>query len=173
MRTYLYAVIMVFALSLACGEQASPVRELKHYPVDNLDNLITSENVQLDTAVTADGNGALKITAKDTTVVKLYKTGDIDIENARLVYRAQLRSRDLTGNTYLEMWCVFPEKGRYFSRGLQNPLSGDTDWTQRSILFNLKEGENPDSVEFNLVINGEGSVWIDDIHVMRRPLGRL
>ena len=43
----------------------------------------------------------------------------------------------------------------------------------KGVTFNLKEGENPDSVEFNLVINGEGSVWIDDIHVMRRPLGRL
>lgn len=173
MRTYLYAVVMVLALSLACGEQVSPVRELKHYPLDNLDDLLTSENVELDTSVTADGNGALKITADDTTVVKLYKTGDVDIENARLVYQAQLRTRDLQGNAYLEMWCVFPEKGRYFSRGLQNPITGDTDWTQRAILFNLKEGENPDSVEFNLVINGPGTVWIDDIRMMRRPLGRL
>ncbi|MDZ7725154.1 MAG: hypothetical protein U5R06_20640 [candidate division KSB1 bacterium] len=173
MRKYLYCIVTVLTLSFACGEQASPVRELKHYPVDNLDNLLTSENVELDTSVTADGNGALRVTVEDTTVVPLYKAGDIDVENARLVYQAQLRTRDLQGNCYLEMWCVFPEKGRYFSRGLQNPLTGDTDWVQRAILFNLKEGENPDSVEFNLVVNGQGTVWIDDIRVIRRPLGRL
>lgn len=157
----------------SCGEQVTPVRELKHYPVDDLENLLTSEAVEIDTAVSYDGNGALQITTRDTTVINLYRTGDIDIEKARLSYQAHLRTRNLDGNAYLEMWCIFPEKGRYFSRGLRDPLTGDTDWTQKEIFFHLQENENPDSVEFNLVINGAGTVWIDDIHIMRKPLGKL
>ena len=36
--------------------------------------------------------------------------------------------------------------------------------------FFLKEGENPDNIKLNLVINGKGTVWIDDIRLVK---GRL
>jgi hypothetical protein len=36
--------------------------------------------------------------------------------------------------------------------------------------FFLKKGENPDNVKLNLVINGKGTAWIDDIRVLKGPL---
>ena len=36
--------------------------------------------------------------------------------------------------------------------------------------LNGKEGENPDNVKLNLVINGKGTAWIDDIRVLKGPL---
>jgi len=39
----------------------------------------------------------------------------------------------------------------------------------RNALF-FKKGENPDNVTLNLVINGKGTVWIDDIHLIKAPL---
>jgi hypothetical protein len=36
--------------------------------------------------------------------------------------------------------------------------------------FFLKKGENPDNVKINLVVNGKGSVWIDDIRLVKAPL---
>jgi hypothetical protein len=61
------------------------------------------------------------------TVVRLYEVGDINIEGARLIYRARVRTEDVEGQVYLEMWCHFPGKGEFFSRGLKSPLSGTTN----------------------------------------------
>lgn len=36
--------------------------------------------------------------------------------------------------------------------------------------FFLQKGENPDNVKLNLVIEGKGTVWIDDIHLYKGPL---
>ena len=68
------------------------------------------------------------------------------------------------------MWCVFEGRGEYFSRGLDNPLTGTIEWTRRQIPFFLKAGENPDRLLLNLVVDGRGTVWIDDIVVTRGAL---
>jgi hypothetical protein len=57
--------------------------------------------------------------------------------------------------------------GEFFSRGLQTPLTGTTDWTTEETLLFLEKGENPDNVKLNLVINGKGTAWIDDIRLLK------
>jgi len=64
----------------------------------------------------------------------------------------------------------FPGRGEFFSRGLDTPLTGTTDWVTEETHFFLKMGENPDEVKLNLVIDGTGTVWIDDIRLLRGPL---
>jgi hypothetical protein len=31
-------------------------------------------------------------------------------------------------------------------------------------------GENPDNVKLNFVVNGTGTIWIDDIRLLKGPL---
>ena len=61
-------------------------------------------------------------------------------------------------------------KGEFFSRGLQSPLTGTTNWTTEETPFLLKKGEKPDLVKLNLVINGKGTAWIDDVLLLKGPL---
>ena len=131
---------------------------------------MTRSGVQFDKEVSSDGNGSLKIIATEPTVVRLFELGDIDIENARLIYQAKVRTEGVEGQVFLEMWCHFPGKGEFFSRGLQTPLTGTTNWTTEETPFFLKKGENPDNVKLNLVINGKGTAWIDDIRILKSPL---
>ena len=63
--------------------------------------------------------------------------------------------------------CHFPGKGEFFSRGLQNSLTGTTQWVTMETPFFLKKGETPDYVRLNLVINGKGTAWIDEIRLLR------
>jgi len=70
----------------------------------------------------------------------------------------------------LEMWCHFPGQGEYFSRGLHAPLTGSNEWSSQETVFFLKEGENPDNIKLNLVVNGTGTVWIDNIKVLKAPI---
>ncbi|UCG81213.1 MAG: hypothetical protein JSV60_02725 [Desulfobacterales bacterium] len=79
------------------------VAEVKRYAVDSLDGVITRSGVYVDKAVSSDGNGSLRITVTKPTVVRLFDLNDIDIENARLIYQARLRTEDIEGQAYLEM----------------------------------------------------------------------
>lgn len=169
--TQLWILILVtLTLIYACGRQASIPIELKHYPLDNMDGIISTTNVELDKSISYDNNGSLKIPAPETTVVRLFEIQGIDIENARLIYQAKIRCENLTGYAFLEMWCHFPGKGDFFSRGLQNPITGTTNWITAETPFFLKQGEKPDIIRLNLSIAGKGTVWIDDIHLLKAPL---
>jgi hypothetical protein len=153
---------------------ALPVRaevaEVKRYPVDDLEGILTRSGVELEQVTSSDGQGSAKVTAAAPTVVRLYETGDIDAENARLIYQAKVRTQDVKGQVYLEMWCVIPGKGEFFSRGLQAPLTGTTEWTSVETPFFLEAGQNPDNVKLNLVIDGTGTAWIDDVRLVKGPL---
>jgi hypothetical protein len=137
---------------------------------NTLDNVMTKSGVQIDNRVSNDGNGSLKITATKPTVLRLFEIDDIDVHNATLIYRANLKTENVDGKVYLEMWCHFPGKGEFFSRGLATPLTGTTDWTTEETPFFLKKGERPDYVKLNLVIEGTGTVWIDAISLQRVPI---
>jgi hypothetical protein len=161
------ATIFVIA---ACSKPPAQIAELKRFPVDNMQGVITQSGVQMDKEVSSDGNGSLRISAKEPITVRLFEVGDIDVENARLIYQAKVRTEGVEGQVFLEMGCHFPDKGEFFSRGLQTPLTGTTEWTTEETPFFLKKGENPDNVKLNLVVNGRGTAWIDDIRLLKGPL---
>jgi hypothetical protein len=165
---YFACLLIIFVA--ACSQKSIKTTEVKHYPLDSMEGIITKSGVQIDKEITSDGNGSLHIVTSEPATVRLYETGDIDIENSRLIYQARLRTEDVEGEVYLEMWCHFPGKGEFFSRALQSPLSGSQEWTSQETPFLLKKGENPDNVKMNLVINGKGNVWIDDIRLVKSPL---
>ena len=144
--------------------------ELRYFPLDSLDGIPTQSGMELDQQVSYDGKGSLKISAEEPRVIRLFETGDLEIEEARLLYQAKLRTENVEGQVFLEMWCYFPGKGEFFSRGLQHTLSGTTGWISVETIFFLKKGENPDNVKLNLVIDGKGTAWIDDIHLTKGSL---
>ncbi len=153
-----------------CTKKTAPSQELMHYPLDGMDGVISRTGVAFDPVVSSDGHGSLHITTNDSTTIRLFETGDVNVENAALRYQAMLRTKDVQGQVYLEMWCGFPGMGEYFSRGLHSQLTGSQGWNSQQTSFVLKKGENPDQVRLNLVVTGPGEVWIDDIHLTAAPL---
>ncbi len=120
-------------------------------PVGDLSHVLTKTGVEFDPGTTSDGSGSIKITATDSATVRLYEVGDIDVENARLVYRARIRTDE------------------FFSRALHAALTGSTVWTSQETPFLLERGQNPDHVALNIVITGRGTVWVDDIALVKAP----
>lgn len=170
-RIKIILCLIVFAAWLAaCAKQPPEAVELMVYPVDDAAGVLTQSGVEVDREVTGNGGGSLRVTATEPTTFRLYETGDIDIENARLIYQAKIKTADVNGEVYLEMWCHFPGKGEFFSRALHAPISGTVDWSTQETPFFLKKGENPDNVKLNLVVNGRGTAWIDDIHLIKGSL---
>ena len=166
----LFFMGLVSVVILGCSLSAQDVSELKKFPVDSLDGVLTRNGVQLDKQNSSDGKGSLKIIASQPLTVRLFEVPGLEVDDARLIYRAKVRTEGVEGLVYLEMWCHFPGKGEFFSRGLQTPLSGTTNWTTEETPFFLKKGEKPDYVKLNLVVNGKGMAWIDDVRLLKAPL---
>lgn len=164
-------LICIFTLAFpSCTSEPVKTSELIRYPADDMKGLIATSGVEVDAKESSDGNGSIRFAAADTTTYRLYETGDLDVENARLIYRAKIRTKDVTGKVYLEMWCRFPDRGKFFSRALDSARSGTNEWASQETLFFLKKGENPDNIRLNLVIEGKGTVWLDDIRLLEAAL---
>src|SRR4030042_303528 len=150
--------LMIFAaLALVAG--STHAEELKKLNLDDATAIGTI--IQTDTQVKAEGKGSIRITTQWPTTICLGEVTGLDVENAKLVYKAKVKS-DLDGTAYLEMW-VHVDKGQYFSRGMNDVVSKKTDWKIIQTPFLFQKGQRPDKVTLNLVINGKGTVWIDDI----------
>ncbi|MGE5299756.1 MAG: hypothetical protein ACM3MB_02190 [Acidobacteriota bacterium] len=165
-----FAILSAFIIIGCVQKQAPSVVELQRFPLDSMEGLITRSGVEIDNQFTSEGKGSLRITATEPTTVRLFVVSGLNVDNARLIYQARIKTEGVTGQAFLEMWCHFPGKGEFFSRGLQNSLTGTADWTTEETTFFLKKGETPDYVKLNLVVNGAGKVWVDDVRLLKAPL---
>jgi hypothetical protein len=167
----LLVIVHVVSLFAACSKPSpkAEVKELRHFPLDSMDGLITRSGVEMDQAISSDGHGSLKITATERTVVRLFDVSGILIDDARLIYQARVRTEDVKGLVYLKMWCYFKGKGEFYSQSIQSPLSGTNEWTTLQTPFYLRAGERPNEVKLQLVIDGSGTVWIDDVRLIKGP----
>lgn len=82
----------------------------------------------------------------------------------------RIRYRGVAGVGFLEMWSVFPDGGRYFSRTLANDgpqarISGDSGWRDFELPFFLQASERPVRLEIGLVLPGAGRVWIGPLEL--------
>jgi uncharacterized protein (TIGR03067 family) len=130
--------------------------------------------------ITEDG-GSWKIDATRQRFVRLYEVQP-PVEECVIYFRAKIKSSNLHGRAYLEMWSRFPFGGEYFSKGLKNAVLGTTDWQAVEIPFVLQKNERPDMFKLGMEIEPNAprdrpdpsklpeTVWIKDIELWQAPL---
>lgn len=158
-------ILRIFGLlTLVAG--LARAEELRKLSLD--DAFVIGTTIQTDTQVKAEGKASIKVTTQWPTTICLGEVVRMDIENAKLVYKAQVKS-DLDGTAFLEMW-AHVGGGQYFSRGMNDVVSRKSGWKMIQTPFLFQKGQKPEKVTLNLVINGKGTVWIDDITLSKEPL---
>jgi len=158
-------ILSIFVGLVLIAGPAYP-EDLKRLNLDDASAIGTT--IQTDTQVKAEGKGSIKITTLWATTLCLGEVTGLNVENAKLLYKAKVKS-DLDGSAFLEMWAHIGV-GQYFSRGMNDTVTGKTDWKTIQTPFLFQKGQRPDKVTLNLVINGKGTVWIDDIVLSKEPL---
>jgi hypothetical protein len=141
--------------------------ELRKLALDDASSLGTT--VSTDPAVKQEGNGSVKISTLWPTTICLTEVQELNVENARLIYLAKVKSEKLEGTAFLEMWCNVGD-GQYFSRGMNSVVTGNMDWRTLQTHFFLQPGQSVKKATLNIVINGKGTVWVDDVHLLKEPL---
>ena len=92
--------------------------------------------------------------------------------------RGDVRYSNVTGTGYFEMWSIFPDGGRYFSRtlattGSMAALTGTSDWRPFELPFFLQGGVPPTRLEINVVLPGAGSVDVGRLEIARLAAGAV
>lgn len=153
-------------VALAVATVVVRAEDLKKLSLD--DPSAVSPKIEADAKVKVEGASSLKITTQWPTTVCLGEVAGPEIENAKLVYSAKVKT-ELDGTAFLEMW-VQVGGGQFFSKGMNDVVSQKTDWKMIQTPFMLQKGQKPEKVTLNLVINGKGTIWIDDIALSKEPL---
>lgn len=138
-------------------------------PPEVLRSFRPTDRTIAESGVTVDGD-SLRIDATGESSVPLYEIPDPGVESCVLAYRAQLKTANVEGGVYLEMWCRVPGRGEFFSKGVHDKLRGETAWSSHEIPFSLKSGQRPDLVKLNLAFEGPGTAWIREIELVCTPL---
>ena len=141
--------------------------ELQKLALDDAASLGTS--VSTDFRIKQEGNGSIRISTVWPTTICLGEVQELNVENARIIYRAKVKSEKLEGAAYLEMWCHV-DGGQYFSRGMNSVVTGTMDWSTLQTPFFLQPGQSAQKATLNIVINGKGTVWVDDVQLLKEPL---
>ena len=140
--------------------------ELISLPLDDTTSI--SPKIESDTKVKVEGKSSIRISTTWPATVYLGEIVKPGIENAQLIYTAMVKS-ELDGMAYLEMWAHVGGR-QYFSRGMNDMVTGKSDWKAIRTPFTFQKGQRPDKVTLNLVINGTGTIWIDEIVLSREGL---
>lgn len=163
-KTFLIvAGIITAALLFHASTQA---QELKKLALDDAASI--GLTIQTDAGTKTEGKASIKITTAWPTTICLGEVTGLDIENAKLVFQAKVKT-ELEGDAFLEMW-VQVGGGQYFSKGMNDPARGKSDWKTIQTPFMFQKGQKPDKATLNIVINGKGTVWVDDIILSKEPL---
>ena len=97
---------------LALVASSTHAEDLKKLNLDDASAIGTT--IQTDTQVKAEGKSSIKITTQWPTTICLGEVTGPDVESAKLVYKAKVKS-DLEGTAFLEMW-AHVGGGQYFSK---------------------------------------------------------
>ncbi|MCK5392503.1 MAG: hypothetical protein KAJ31_08745 [Deltaproteobacteria bacterium] len=177
MKNKLYLIVLLVSIMNIAGYKSLAQEEGKlSFPISNLKEIITQSGVAIDTEVSSDGNGSLIIRVKEPIVVELFELNDKEFGNKRLSYRAQMRAEDLQaagdmrGISYLELIAKFPDGEELISRGPRVPISGTTEWRPAETILYLDRGTTPERLKLNLIVEGEGTVWLDSVVLEAIPL---
>lgn len=167
-RTMIWSVMICLVFSTQVFADDGKI--IGKFPIDGSQSIVDKSLASFDKQMSSDGNGSIKIETDKPIVVRLFTIGGLDVEDAKLIYRAKVKTKDFKGVVYLEMWLTFKDKSTYFSRGLDNSISDESDWETLQTPFFLKKGQNPESALLSIAVIGEGVAWIDNIELLKAPL---
>lgn len=145
----------------AMPKPAGPSRTIRAFSPD--EQTISRDGLRVE-------GGGLRIGFDQNRTVRLFDVKDPGVEQCMLTFRAEMKVEKVEGRVFLEMWCSFPGRGEFFSKGLHQAASGTADWTRYEIPFYLRKGQAPDLVKLNLSVEGRGVVWLKNIELLETPL---
>jgi hypothetical protein len=123
-----------------------------------------------------EGKAAVLVLRNDTgrpMIATVAKVEDPGVTASSYALLGEVRYDGVEGDGYLELWNLFPDGSRYFSRtlgeiGPMKKLNGSSDWREFTLPFNLMDSPlRPSSLIFNVVLPGKGEVFLGSLELVQ------
>ena len=144
-------------------EPAGPPRPVRIFKA--ADAIINQDSVTLE-------NDLLLVEVAQESSVRLFEVHEPEVDNCILTYRAEFKTKDALGRVFLTMWCRFPGRGEFYSKGFHHAVKGANDWASYETPYFLKPGQTPDLIKLNLESEGQSKVWLRNPELLCTPLAQ-
>ncbi len=175
-RVVLSLLSIAITAALAAGGCGRGPVEVASFPLDGDQDIVDrgGENVVFDREESSDGGGSLRAESERPRTVRLYEIRNPrDLEGRLIVLTAQLKSVGVHGRVFPELWINAPGRNEVQARNPDGVIGKTRNWTPVRIEYRCEKGERPDLLRVNLVLDGNGRAWIDDIRITSEPLPPL
>lgn len=161
-------VVAIFAAAAFGGHQESRVLT---WPALQEEGKLVSGHIE---PVGAEGWQALRISNADSTPTRfpLVVLDGLSPTTSMFAVDGQVKYRDVEGDAYFEMWTVYPDGRRFFTRTLAETgplqkITGTSEWRAFSLPFNAS-GPLPEHVklEVNVFMPGAGMIDISPLRIV-------
>jgi hypothetical protein len=118
---------------------------------------------EMDYDISSDGNGSLRIDARERVLVDLYRVwgNEEDLSFRQLVYEAKVRTEQASAPVFLVMQAGLTSAPHGMPVvGRDKAIHGTNDWTTLQIWAGNPPGTRLLETTLQLEIDGPGTVWI-------------
>jgi hypothetical protein len=163
MKRKLVLAVLLFVSRREDAAAEKPLREISWVALRDQDALAEGSELQ------ADGSLSLVSRPEQGLNITLVEIPSPGITEDRYVVRGRVRYREVSGEGYLEMWNLFGDGGRYFTRTLEEAgplqrIAGTSDWRDFGLYFDATgAAAPPEKLIIGLVLPGAGEVSISNL----------
>jgi hypothetical protein len=174
---FVFALLAMFAgliYWMLNGEPRYVDTVLVHMPVDDRSEMakdVEKVGGEMDYDISSDGNGSLRIDARERVLVDLYRVwgNEEDLSFRQLVYEAKVRTEQASAPVFLVMQAGLTSAPHGMPVvGRDKAIHGTNDWTTLQIWAGNPPGTRLLETTLQLEIDGPGTVWIDDVRLISR-----
>lgn len=166
------ALVLALAVSLAavgCKEKVEPPKEIDAFNCDTTDRFLSPEAASLDTSGTAEGTGCFKFVVAEPATHPLFEV-KFPGEGAKFTFQFKMRVSDFLGDAYGLMAVHYASGGKQEIKNYDRALGATSDWVPMELSWTVQKGQKVDSLILSAALNGTGTVWVDDVHLIKTPL---
>ncbi len=163
---------MSFCCFSGCSQKHLELVEIDRNTIENEDDIKNIDNAVFDDKNSSDGNGSLMLKVENSTKITLLHKNDIDTKECSLVILMMFRTSDIDAkdNLFLELSTVQLSGLNTTTRSVRKLIEFSPEWAETSITLVPEPEYYPDNFTLQLISNGTGTIWIDDIVVTKSPL---
>ncbi|MEZ5064913.1 MAG: hypothetical protein R3B81_09260 [bacterium] len=163
-----------FSILLLCADcaEGGPPHEtlLRGIALDDDTVLVEHPALSFDRDTSSDGGGSARIVAAGPgsfPVCEVQNPVPTVARGGFLAFRANLRSEGLDGRARLVAHYPGRDGLTTESRFSRTEIRGDSAWTSHEAPMFTLIGAAPDRITLGVEIEGQGTVWIDEIQIVR------
>ncbi|MEZ0276387.1 MAG: serine/threonine-protein kinase, partial [Roseimicrobium sp.] len=158
------AGLVVPMLSYFMVHKPAPYRTLFTQEAASLAQVVTK--ISTDSGITKDGHGSLKIEAPQGATLTIAEQDGLETPPGGTIWcRAHLRCEGISGRAFLMVHLETASGALLYSKGEPQSVSGTEDWREVLIPIRLDAQSSIKKVRVNLIVQGPGTVWVDDIQI--------